>query len=303
MSIKQFKNFNLLLVCFSYLCCPVAALACTAKIQSLDLQAGSYDDYDVFTSEAYGLTQQYEAKVLFSDVVEGEECLFYFSASTFDSTTKLTSLKNESLFFEPVPQSLDSGVQNNRWFGKVSPASDRFRFQLRFPSHQFGTYGNYDALLEAKLHQLPDGGLVIDELQQLIAASIEQAAQVSFYGVSDNTYHLDLGYLSTGKVINAAPNLFVKSTTDYSLSFESMNKGVLKHQNQQSQWDIDYQLTLNNIEIDLSHNENQFYANSATVSQGERLPLKIVIGETEDKLGGIYTDEIHIYISPGGFAE
>lgn len=274
--------------------------ACEAKIQSLQLQQSGNNNYDVFSSNAYALTQQYEVKVLFTNVVETELCQYYLIVSPFNHNQNLTSVKNESLTFEAISQSSTGGVKNNSWYGAVSPDNNVFRFQLRFPSKQFASRGSYESLLETKLTASLSSSDIVDELQQNISAYIDSAAQISFYGISNNSYDLDLGTLTTGKVIDASPNLYIKSTTNYSLSFESKYRGKLRHENQQQKWDIDYKLVLNNAEIDLNLENKQSYTNAATTSNGVRLPLRIVVGDTEQKAGGIYSDEIHIYISPSG---
>lgn len=275
--------------------------ACDAKIQSLNLQQSSDPHYDIFSSEAYALTQQYEAKIQFTNINEDELCRFYIAVSTLNNSHQLTSGINTSLTFEAIPQSFNSGIRNNYWYAVVSPDNDTFKFQLRFPGKQFAPQGNYTGILEAKLMASLSSTDVVDERKESIYASIDSAAQVSFYGVVNNTYHLDLGTLTTGKIITAFPNLYIKSTTDFSLSFKSTNKGALRHENHQQQWDIDYQLRLNDTEINLNTEGKQFYVNSPTTNNGLRIPLKIIVGNTEQKPSGTYSDEIHIYISPGGF--
>ncbi len=272
--------------------------ACEAKLQSIDLISSNARAYDVFSSEAYGLTQQYEVKTLFSPDSNPENCMFYVKVSTFDLSKRMTSLQNQSLTFEPFPQSAFSGVQHNYWYGQITPLNTKFRFQLRFPGKQFAPKGDYSALLEAQLMQNKSLINVLDEINQTATIKIDSAAKISFYGLADNLYKLNLGELTTGKVIDLSPNLYVKSTSGYSLSFDSTNKGHLRHQNQLAKWDINYQLTLNNIDIDLTQSSAQFYSSHSTSYNGDRMPLKIIVGNTEKKPGGRYTDEVHIYVTP-----
>jgi hypothetical protein len=276
--------------------------SCEAKLQSINLINSNARAYDVFSTEAFALTQQYEVKTTFSLESNPEECAFYVAVSTFDTTRQMVSLNNQVLVFEPYPQSSISGVQHNYWYGQVTPNKDTFRFQLRFPGKQFAPQGHYDALLEAKLLPSLTATNVIDEITQTVSSNIDSAVKISFYGLADNNYHLNLGELTTGKIVDLSPNLLVKSTSGYSLSFDSVNKGHLRHNDQSPQWDIAYQLTLNSNEIDLNNNSTQYYSGHSTGINGDRMPLKILVGNTEKKPGGKYTDEVHIYITPNGIS-
>ena len=274
--------------------------SCEAKLQSINLINSNARVYDVFSTEAFALTQQYEVKTAFSPESNPQECAFYVAVSTYDKTLQMVSLNNQALIFEPYPQSSTSGGQHNYWYGQVTPIKDTFRFQLRFPGKQFAPQGHYDALLEAKILPSLLGTNVMDEITQVVSTNIDSAVKISFYGLADNNYHLNLGELTTGKVVDLSPNLLVKSTSGYSLSFDSVNNGHLRHNKQSPQWDIAYQLTLNSNEIDLSNKSTQFYSGHSTGLNGDRMPLKIVVGNTEKKPGGKYTDEVHIYITPNG---
>jgi hypothetical protein len=297
------KITKVVLLCFMAFTTMIAAsnlYACEARLQSIDLINSNVRSYDVFSSEAFALTQQYEVKAIFTEDPNLENCSFYVAVSTFDTNRQMVSINNESLVFEPNPQSSISGIQHNYWYGQVTPRNDKFRFQLRFPGKQFASQGNYSALLEAKLLPSLTSANVLDEITQAVTTKIDSAVKISFYGLADNNYHLNLGELTTGKVVDLSPHLYIKSTSGYSLSFDSINKGHLRHQNQLAKWDIDYQLTMNSSEIDLNQNSRQFYSNYSTGAGGDRMPLKIIVGDTEMKPGGKYTDEVHIYVTPSG---
>lgn len=283
--------------CFSY---SSAFAACDARVQSVNLMSsGVQNQYNVFATSPNGLVQYYEAKVYFSD--PSEECTLSLMISTVEQGYQLSGQGGNSLTFTPYLQSAGSFIQNRHWFGEVSPDQSIVRFQLRFPAQQFGTAGDYTNQLLVQLIPSPaEYAIVLDEKNQLITASIPPVASISFYGLSQRLYPLDLGTLRTGKKINIDPNLFIRSTAGYEISFRSDNQGKLRHQSKQERWDIDYVFSVADNVIDFTVTGNQLVVNTSQNHNGQRIPMALQIGETENRPGGLYEDEIHINISASG---
>ncbi|MFT5706408.1 MAG: hypothetical protein ACI9ES_000687 [Oceanospirillaceae bacterium] len=274
-----------------------AFAACDARVQSVNLMSsGVQNQYDVFATSPNGLVQYYEAKVHFSDPTE--ECSLSLMMSTVEQGYQLTGQGGNSLTFTPYLQSADSFIQNRHWFAKVSPEQSIFRFQLRYPAQQFGAAGDYTNQLLVQLIPSPAESItVLDEQNHLITASIPPVASISFYGLSQRLYHLDLGRLTTGKSINIDPNLFIRSTSGYEISFNSDNQGKLRHQSKQVRWDIDYLFSVAGNVIDFTVTGNPLVVTTPQILDGQRLPMSIQIGDTDNRPGGLYEDEIHIDIS------
>ena len=274
--------------------------SCDARIQNVSLMSsGIQNQYDVFTTSPFGLVQFYEAKVNFSD--PSEDCTLSLMISTIESGYQLLRQGGNTLIFTPYLQTPGSFIQNKHWFAEVSPQQSIFRFQLRFPAQQFGSEGDYsNHLLVQLIPNSEQSATVLDERNQLISARIQPVARISFYGLSQRLYPLELGNLKTGKKLNIDPNLFIRSTTGYEISFRSDNQGKLRHQSQQERWDIDYVFSVADNVIDFTVTGNQLVVNAPQKHNGQRIPMAIRIGETENRPGGLYEDEIHIDISASG---
>jgi len=274
--------------------------SCDARVQSLTLMSsGVQNQYDVFATSPFGLVQFYEAKVNFSDPTE--DCTLSLMVSTIELGYQLSGQGGNSLTFTPYLQTPDSFIQNKHWFAEVSPQQSTFRFQLRFPAQQFGSEGDYSNQLLVQLIPNPEQSTtVLDERNQSISARIPPVARISFYGLSQRLYPLDLGNLRTGKKLNIDPNLFIRSTSGYIISFRSDNQGKLRHQSKQERWDIDYVFSVAGNVIDFTVAGNQLVVNAPQNQNGQRIPMAIQIGETENRPGGLYEDEIHIDISVSG---
>ncbi|MDO6774833.1 hypothetical protein Q4591_05640 [Shewanella sp. 3_MG-2023] len=278
--------------------------ACDARVQSVNLMSsGVQNQYDVFATSTFGLVQSYEVKVNFSD--PNEDCSLSLMISTVQQGYELTGQGGNLLSFTPYLQTSGSFIQNRHWFAEVSPNQSTFRFQLRFPSQQFGAAGDYSNQLIVQLIPSPEqSSIVLDERNQLISSRIPPVASISFYGLSQRLYPLDLGRLTTGKKVNIDPNLYIRSTTGYEISFRSDNQGKLRHQSKHERWDVDYEFSVAGSVIDFSEAGNQLIVNAPQNPNGQRIPMTIQIGETENRPGGVYEDEIHIDISAlglGGF--
>jgi len=71
---------------------------------------------------------------------------------------------------------------------------------------------------------------------------------------------------------------------------------MLRHESNETQWDIPYQLSLDNDRVNLEQLGARIQRLSATI--GQPIPLSFVIAETENKPGGQYDDTLQISIEP-----
>ena len=101
------------------------------------------------------------------------------------------------------------------------------------------------------------------------------------------TSSLDLGELQPGAQ-DLPLTLYVVSTGGYRVSVSSENQGRLKHDN--AQWFVDYRLRLGRHALDLSAPDS--FEIVSRRARFDNYPVKIEIGETDDKRAGSYADTV-----------
>ncbi|MDD1794552.1 hypothetical protein L4D06_03285 [Enterovibrio makurazakiensis] len=261
--------------------------SCSASLLNLKPML-SANTYDVFSSSSFPLIKQYHLQ---SDIPEG--CVVEVVIEVDEGTTWLKSSKNAEMRFEYFAET--GNLIAGKWRMQLDANMAEAIFELRYPDAQWLEAGKYRGLLKATLFPI-NSIMELDQITLPIASNVLPSARIQFYGLTQRHYNLDLGSLKTNKIINYAPRLWVESTAPYSLSAESQFKGKLRHQSQNAKWDLDYTMRIANEQIALDDSNNEWKSSYST--DGTPLPIQIIIGNTERKAGGRYTDTVHIHIEP-----
>ncbi|WP_028025311.1 hypothetical protein [Enterovibrio calviensis] len=263
------------------------AETCNASVQNLKPML-SANTYDVFSSTSYPLIKKYQLQ---SDIPHG--CIVEVVIEVDDGAESLKSRKNAEMRFEYFAET--GNLLAGKWRMKLDASMADAEFELRYPDAQWLEAGEYGGILKATLYPV-NSIMELDQVTLPITANVPPSARIQFYGLTQRHYNLDLGSLKTNKIINSAPRLWVESTAPYSLSAESQFNGKLRHQSQNAKWDLDYTMRIANERIALDDSNSEWKSDYST--DGTPLPIQIIIGNTERKAGGRYSDTVHIYIEP-----
>jgi hypothetical protein len=106
---------------------------------------------------------------------------------------------------------------------------------------------------------------------------------------------VDLGDLHEGPV-QAPLRLRVDSTRRYDLSFESRGGGRLRLEG--TDWSIPYSLIVDDRSVSLSGGDGRYSSTGLERIRHDSLPLGFVIGQTNDRRAGVYSDVLSITVTP-----
>ncbi|KXF81114.1 hypothetical protein [Enterovibrio coralii] len=282
MQIRKLAFFWLML-CYS----GVVNAACEASVVSLE-PTNSAANYDVFATGNYPLRQQFKVR---TSVSEG--CKVVVVLDLENDVSALTNATRESMRFDWY--AAEGYLQADKWLLELDSENTEAEFEFRFIGGQWLEAGTYKNRLRASLFK-ENSAMEMDQMTLNVEVSVLPSARIQFYGLSQRHFNLDLGSLKSNKIINYAPRLWVESTAPYSLSVDSQFNGKLRHQSQNAMWDLDYQMLIANEAIPLDGTQRRWTRSHSTA--GTPLPIQIIIGDTERKAGGKYSDTVHISIAP-----
>ncbi|UPR37240.1 hypothetical protein ISX50_18455 [Vibrio cyclitrophicus] len=266
------------------------AFACEANALTIK-PVSSKSQYDVFSAGTFATINTYriDANII------GEPCELALVLQLNDTSRSLKGSNQDKLNFEwsgPIGMPVA-----NQWHLSLTDSHPSATIQMRFPSKQWLVSGTYRGLLEVSPSYTSDSKQIeISPSSLPVSVNVPPAAKIHFYGLTQQHYDLDLGTLYSNKIIRSAPNLWVQSNTAYTIVFESSHQGMLRHESDETKWDIPYQLSLDSDRINLEQLDARIQRLSATI--GQPIPLNFVIGETENKPGGQYDDTLQISIEP-----
>ncbi|PMN91611.1 hypothetical protein [Enterovibrio norvegicus] len=260
---------------------------CNASILTLK-PVLSANTYDVFSSASYPLKSQYELSTSIP-----EDCSVDVVIEVDDGASALKNHNLAEMRFEYYAQT--GRLEAGKWRFTLDSQQQNIVFELRFPNAQWLEAAEYSGMLKAILYQ-ENSVMEQDQSELRIATKVVPSARIQFYGLTQRHYNLDLGSLKTNKIINYAPRLWVESTAPYTLSAESQFNGKLRHQSQNPKWDLDYMMRIASEQIALDGGNSEWRSNVST--EGTPLPIQIIIGNTERKAGGRYSDTVHIHVEP-----
>ncbi|MEL0610313.1 hypothetical protein [Vibrio echinoideorum] len=267
-----------------------SAFGCEASALTIQ-PTSSQTQYDVFSAGTFATINTYriEANII------GDPCKLSLVLQLNDTSRSLKGSNQDKLNFEwsgfvgmPVA---------NQWHLSLTDSQPSATIQMRFPSKQWLESGTYRGLLEVSPSYTSDNKQIeISPSSLPIAVNVPPAAKIHFYGLTQQHYDLDLGTLYSNKVVRSAPNLWVQSNTAYTIVLESSHQGKLRHESNDTKWDIPYQLALDSDRVNLAQLDARVQRLAATI--GQPIPLSFIIGETENKPGGQYDDTLQISIEP-----
>lgn len=247
--------------------------------------------YDVFNTSSFATINTYKI----SAELFGDDCHLDVILQLDDTSRVLKSAQNETLEFQWSGQ---NGTDlANQWHFSLTQQQPTATVQMRFPGKQWVNAGVYEGLLELSLKGGSTSELIeVSPLRLRTQVNVPPAAKVHYYGTAQQHYDLVLGELYSNKVIHSSPKLWVQSNTAYRVLLSSMHKGALRHESNDAQWDIPYQLTLDNETVDLKQVDAYIKRHGATF--GLPIAMNFVIGDTSNKPGGQYADTLEISIEP-----
>ncbi|MBF0360884.1 MAG: hypothetical protein HQK49_07725 [Oligoflexia bacterium] len=113
-----------------------------------------------------------------------------------------------------------------------------------------------------------------------------------------STYqNLNFGVLASGQSMSF--DIVVLSNAGYNLYLSSTYNGNLKHTNYQSM--VNYSMLINNSTINLAGSSSTPVLAASgvgvTANEGQRIPVRVVMGEVKNQLAGQYSDVIFITIA------
>ncbi len=265
-------------------------LGCQFDLLSIEpLSAKS--TYDVFFSGGVALVQNYQVR---ADIT-GDGCEIEVELEINQGEKALRNSNSNEMTLE---WSGDTGYEKaGRWYVPLSEINKTARFQIRYPASQWLTAGQFTGQLQASFSELQLNLSQLDQqLNYDVSVAVLPSAKIQFYGLSQRHYDLDIGDLTKNNTLQSGPKLWVQSTGGYSVIIESVNRGHLRHQSDDSQWDIAYQLTLENQTINLNQSVDQWVSQHST--SGRPLPMTFMVGETENRPSGRYHDTVNIFVQP-----
>lgn len=106
---------------------------------------------------------------------------------------------------------------------------------------------------------------------------------------------VDLGALSEG-LVRAPLRLRVDSTRRYRLTFESREGGRLRLHG--TEWTVPYSLIVDERSVQLSGGAGEYVSGGPERLRRDSLPLGFVIGPTDDRRAGVYSDVLSITVAP-----
>ncbi|MGR5260648.1 hypothetical protein ACPV5Q_11820 [Vibrio astriarenae] len=262
------------------------ALACDGQITPI-AQKNTNNHYDVFNTGTYALQQDFTLETSTS-------CETQLVISTLDQSNSVTGF-GQQLQFGFYASSGDSKSHQITFTPLQGDTSHSF--SLRYLSGQYAAAGTLSNTLKAQLINKATQQ-VISEQEFELTTQVTASAVVYFSGLNERHTFVDLGALSSNKVISHLPTLRVISTSPYVVNFSSDGLGKLTHATGNPQWFIDYQLMVNQDTLELSNGKQKWQATQMTNQLGELISLSMRIGNTEEKPAGDYQDTIYISVLP-----
>lgn len=288
-----FHNIYILLFLFSSL----AHSQCDVAFTDHEATQHTTPMYDVFNRS--GLTHSFEIDIKRLDNRQ-EPCDIEIEINAHKGLV-LYQQQQKLTFQLHLKQSNHKIKTNNRTLEyqfKADHQALTVSYQIYISPEQFIPAGIYQTELELKLKQ---AGIVANNtpIVKKVRVNIEvaSAARISFAGTTGRHHKVSFGELVDGKKIYPAPAIIIQSSGRYGLEFSSKFRGALRHSNNNKQWDIPYQLTLNRKTINLKQEKSIWY-NTATDKNGLFLPLDLSVPLVGERPTGRYRDILNISISP-----
>ena len=252
---------------------------------------GGQNRYDLFASGPFSLTSVFRIR----STIAGDNCEAEVTLQLDSGEPALSGPEAQRLHF--IWAGENGYRYGNSWKVKLTRQRPEVLVQLRFESGQWLPAGNYAGEVSAQLNHpdIPSSYLIAPDAMP-VTVWVPPVSKIQFYGLSQQHYDLDMGVLHNNKVINSAPKLWIQSNSAYNVVFSSQFQGRLRHQSDDTRWDIPYDMLFNNRTVDLRQVKVALPFLSAT--SGQSVPLQLTIGDTHNRPAGQYQDTLYISIEP-----
>lgn len=279
-----------------------AAAACEARFERVSEPRFSAAGYNIFAEqplrgEARLVVERVAADLcqvivtLFSGGIGGRQLTSAWGAlnyQIFEDSSRPRLLANVQ-----APQS--SGVLTAVLRGETRELT--LDMLLKIPAGQTVHAGTYSDIVTASLYDAKTLRL-LDQATISLTVPVPARAEVTVSASSTHpsfakTYAtLDLGTLETGETGTAY--IFVRSTSDYTVSLASENGGKLRRQ--RGGWMISYALTVDGAPVRLTSTPQRVLT-APGPTNGDAHELEVTVGDVSRKRAGRYTDLLRIMVS------
>lgn len=136
-----------------------------------------------------------------------------------------------------------------------------------------------------------------DSAQIAVTARVRSNARIAFAGTSGRRQTVDFGELTEGKTPNITPQILVQSTSNFSLSVTSENRGALAQST--GDWRVPYAASIAGQPLSLERGTQRLDFRGPT-ADARRLPIEFRILRGERRRAGLYRDTVTIVVTPEG---
>ena len=239
----------------------------------------------------YRQTYSYDSKIEFLvKVIRQSECQLSVMVESENHSYFISDNNRFEYFIESPATNLGSVKQPTFNIEQADLA-----VSLTLKSGTFVKAGAYSDMLRFKL---------FDEQQQLVDVQelsvntlIEPNVSLSLLGFNSTDHTVQLGELYSGQEYTNLPTLKVVTNSDVQMTIDSQNASFLQNNIYKQQYQIDYQLNVNQTWYEL-HKTQLLTIKSSVSSADVFLPLKVLIKDISKRPAGNYEDTIRISISP-----
>ncbi|QUJ70014.1 hypothetical protein KDD30_17840 (plasmid) [Photobacterium sp. GJ3] len=279
-----------------------AAKTCHLSLQNIRLEnSGRNINYDMFETGSFALIQNHfiDIKNNSPDGVCDTVLLIKPRQNAFRGAQRSQQLEYQILAGRNSGAIYENGLAIV--IRDLKPKEIRtVGYQLKFASQQYVSHGQYRNLFQYSAVEYPlNRTNIYDETNAEFQVQVNKTARVSLWGTNDrHQYQVDFGELETGETRQLTPQLLVQSTADYSIEFQSQNRGHLRHDSGDSQWDVDYGFFVNNRSVPLQTGRSLLSFRQPASAVGDRYSMMFRIGNVRNKPAGQYEDVITITVTP-----
>lgn len=239
----------------------------------------------------YRQSQSYDSKIEFSvKAINNDQCQLKVMVESENHSFFISDNNRFEFFIESSTTNTGSVKQPIFNIEQLELAVN-----LTLKSGTFVKAGAYSDMLTFRL--LDDKQQELDVQEISVNTLIEPNVSLSLLGFNSTDHTVQLGELYSGQEYTNLPTLKVVTNSDVQMTIDSQNAGFLQNTLYKQQYQIDYQLNVNQTWYEL--NKAQLLTIKSSVSSADVfLPLKVLVKDISKRPAGSYEDTIRISISP-----
>ena len=275
-----------------------AGAACTLRIERAEPAAwNAGGGYNVF--DRNGIAERFELEVRRVDA-DTTPCDAVVTLRP-EGRTRLTQA-GRSLDYALRPAApravLDDGAVTLRGEDLLPQDLLRLDYDVILLPRQIVAAGRYRGALIAEVRDDSGAPQELEDSERIaVTARVRSNARIAFAGTSGRRQTVDFGELTEGKTPNITPQILVQSTSDFSLSVTSDNRGALAQST--GDWRIPYTASIAGQRLDLERGTQRVDFRGPT-TDARRLPVEFRILRSERNRAGTYRDTVTIVVTPEG---